>query len=123
MSHKFNDDDSKISGFADFLEGIFEEISKARIEKNIINWYDLLVVATLNLSPEMSIEQVKEFRTLKDTLYKYVLKSNNEGSIINLNIISFELENKLFDWELDLRKIRRDSHLQHKLVNPKRRFT
>ena len=116
-------DNDKVSGFADFLEGIFEELSKARIEKNIINWYDLLVVGTLNLSTEMSIEQVKRFRILKDTLYKDVLKSSNDNSIVDLNIIPFELEDKLFDWELELRKIRRDSHLQHKLVNPKRRFT
>lgn len=108
--------------FVDFLEGVFEECNKARIEKNAATWYDLLVVATLNLSTEMSGEELVYFNDLRKRLYPLVLDAQGLSSI-EVVVIPFDVENELFDWEVKLRKIRRDNNLQHKVLKEKRRLT
>ena len=113
----------KVSGFVDFLEGIFEECNKARIDKNVRAWYDLLVVATLNLSTEMNVDDMDYFKGLKKSLASKVELVGKGLEVEDFYLVPVELEESLFDWEIALRKIRRDANLQHSLKNDKRRFT
>jgi hypothetical protein len=117
------DDVKKVSGFIDFLEGVFEECNKARIDRNVQVWYDLLIVATINLSTEMSNAQLVSCKNFKSGLFKDV-QSIEVGMDAEHNfVIPLSLEERLFDWEILLRKIRRDASLQHNLRDDRRRFT
>lgn len=116
-------DDGGSGGFAfeSFLEGIFESCNRARIEKDVNAWFDLLVVATLNLSSEMDSFDLLKFKNVKKDLG---IKINSlEINKDDLVFIPDDVESVLFDWEVDLRKIRRSAGLQHNVKNDNRRFT
>lgn len=117
------DEPKKLSGFIDFLEGVFEECGRARIERNIQNWYDLLIVATVNLSPEMSDFDLDFFKGLKKELFVDVGKIMDCADVEGSVLIPVDIEEKFFDWEVRLRKIRRSAGLQHSVKDDRRRFT
>lgn len=116
-------DDSKKVSFETFLEGIFEECNRCRIEKNLVSWYDLLIVATLNLSTEMSIDKLKSFVELKKSLINRIAEVDRQNNDLEIFVVPADVEDLLFDWEVELRKIRRDSGLQHNVKIERGRFT
>lgn len=117
------DDNNKGVAFESFLEGIFEQCNRCRVEKNISGWYDLLIVATLNLSAEMDSYSLLRFKELKKSLVSKINSLEVKNTEMEILIVPDDIEELLFDWEVDLRKIRRDAGLQHKVNSDKRRFT
>lgn len=117
------DDEQKQNSFESFLEGVFEACSKARVDKNCSLWYDLLVIATANLSTEMNEAELNYYKKLKAELYDSVFASYRELSLVDVVSIPKDIEVRLFDWEIKLRRVRRDAGLQHKVLENKKRFT
>ena len=116
-------DNKNGSGFINFLDNLFVECSRARLEKKITEWYDLLCVLTLNLSTEMEFERLKRFRELKKSLLLEVNQVSVSNEEQGFNTIPIELEERLSDWEIDLRQIRKVSGLQQVIKKEEVRFT
>jgi len=111
------------SGFKPFLDSLFQECARARIDKNIGVWFDLLDIISINLSTEMSKDQILYCREKGISLLPIVNKLSADNESKGYNLIPFELSNVLREWEIFLRQIRKESGLQQFVVKNKKRFT
>ena len=111
------------SNYVRFLDNLFEICSRARLEKDVGSWYDCLSVLTMNLSTEMIEAKLKEFKGFKKSYLSEINNCNKENESQGFNTIPIELEEKLSDWEIELRSIRKSAGLQQNINIKKKKFT
>lgn len=113
-------DDGVLSGdssnsFVSFLDTLFDGASKARLEKDVVSWFDLLCVIGNNLSTEMNEGEVVFDRRQRVDLLPLVNAQRLKNEDVGVNFIDLSLDEVLSDWEIFLRKIRKKAGLQQDL--------
>lgn len=115
-------DSAKGSGFIYFLDNLFEELTKARLDRNVIGWYDVLCAIHLNLSTEMDEKLMGKSDGCKGVVSKMIGEKNIKDDD-ELIIIEAGLEECLCEWEIMLRKLRKDANLQQTIKLIRRKYS
>jgi hypothetical protein len=97
------------------LNAFFFLTDEASAKVNAYDWYHNLMVLFRELSTEMKQEEINKWQKLSETLNVEVMKAYEDGVKTGVQRITPTLYFKLHNFEIELRRVLKESGLQHKV--------